>query len=189
VSRPPRFPPLPAKEADLAPAVRAHLEPRGYTVWVNPDGRDYFDVVALRESEVGLIELKRTDWKHVVAQAARRRAWADWLAVVLPRRSLATRALGARAGPIAPRIGVWLAEGGRIEELRPARALRLAADADPFADDRAELRAMLASLTDGTVPVGVLWSLLGRASVRAGRRGATREWRLEEFPDPATGPR
>ncbi len=170
------------RESDLAPPVEAHLVRQGYRVWVAPDGADYFDIVARRGSEIGLVELKLADWRKVFAQAVRRRAWADWVAVALPRGSLAERLLDRPEAPRAERVGVWVVEAGAVRELRPARPLVGPGEADPFAESRARFLARLDELESGAIPAGARWLVPGRPRVGGARR-TTRDWRLEEFPD------
>ncbi len=138
--------------------------------------------MARRGPEIGLVELKLSDWRKVFAQAVRRRAWADWVAVALPRESLARRLLDRPEAPRAQRVGVWVVEDGAVRELRPARPLVAAGEADPFAESRARLAARLDELEAGALPAGARWLVPGRPSVGGSRR-TTRDWRLEEFPD------
>ena len=170
------------READLVPPVEAHLARQGYRVWAAPDGADYFDIVARRGGEVGLVELKVADWRKVFAQAVRRRAWADWVAVALPRASLARRLLDRPTAPRAERIGVWVVATGSVRELRAARPLVGAGEADPFSESRALFRARLDELAAGAIPAGARWLVPGRPRTGAARR-TIRDWRLEEFPD------
>lgn len=179
-----KLPPLPAREKDLIAPVRAHLEAQGWRVWPDPDGEDYFDLAARRGDEVGLIELKKTDWKTLLRQAMERRVYADWVAVVLPRRT-ATERLRARAsGPSLQPIGIWTITDGRLEELRPAtpwpeetRAL--------FPEHRAALRRLLDHREAGTASEGIAWSSFARWTRSAGGGRSAREWRLDEFPEDA----
>lgn len=169
-------------EVELVPPVRAHLEALGYRVYVNPDGADYFDVVARKGTEVGLIELKVADWKRVVHQALRRRGWGDWVAVVVPRRSLAIK---IRERPVAPRgarVGVWYVDDGGVTVLRPAEPFVKDGEVDPFPEPKAWLLERLAITDglDGSGPVG--WSVPDAGRVAGGRR-SSRDWRLEEFPE------
>ncbi len=171
------------REKDLAPPVRGFLEGQGYRVWVDPDGSDFLDMVARRGTEIGLIELKLADWRKLLAQAIRRRGWADWVAVALPRESLARRLLAAPQAVRAQRVGVWAVVDGTVRVLRPAEPLWGAGETHPFP----ELRERLATLTDllgeGALPEGVRWNLPGSRGRLPGGRRATRDWRMEEFPD------
>lgn len=167
-------------ELRLVEAARAFLSGRGFRVWVDLDGGDYFDLVARRGAEVGLVEAKVHGPRAVLAQALRRRVWGDWTAVVLASersaRALATRTAGTRAGP----VGVWWARDGAVTEVRPARSWVVAGEEDPYSDLRERFRRILDGLEAGELPAGVRWDgVLGeiwRAS--GGRRFA--EWRLDE---------
>jgi hypothetical protein len=178
-------------EAELASPVRRHLERAGYRVWVDPDGSGYFDVVARRGTEVGLVELKIADWRRVFEQALRRRGWADWVAVALPRASLAARLVQRPGAPRAARVGIWVVGDAEIRVLREARPLVGDGETDPFPLLKAQLAESLDLLDRGDLGPGVRWgfAVAPSPSRRAGRRGATREWRLEEFePDPVPDP-
>ncbi|MCI4355433.1 MAG: hypothetical protein L3K06_08740, partial [Thermoplasmata archaeon] len=98
------------RESELRAPVVAHLTAEGFRTWVAPDGRDYFDIVALRGEEIGLVELKVSAARQVFGQALRRRAWADWVAVAIPGRKAAERLLARPGAERAGRIGVWLVE-------------------------------------------------------------------------------
>lgn len=173
------------RERELADPVRRHLEARGYRVWVDPDGSDFLDVVARNGDEVGLVELKVADWHRVLAQAIRRRGWADWVAVALPRRSLAQRLLGAPQAERAKRVGVWTVTGGEVEVLRDAGRLWEPGEVHPFPELRERILAITDALLDGTIVPGVRWNLPGSRGRLPGGRRATRDWRLEEFPTSA----
>ncbi|MGI0131661.1 MAG: hypothetical protein ACREDK_00980 [Thermoplasmata archaeon] len=164
-------------ESEMAVPVRQHLEAQGYTVWVDPDGTDYFDMVARRGSEVGLVELKVSDARKVLGQAVRRRGFGDWVAVVLPRESTARRVLALPVPAPGARVGVWWLEGGTVRVARAAIARPVDSD-DPFADRRRALVEMLDHLEAGRLPLGVAWSHLTH-----GRARPRREVRLDEFPD------
>ncbi len=173
--------PSPRHERELAPAVRAFLEPRGYRVWVDPDGTDDFDIVARRDREIGLVELKIADGPKVLGQALRRRAWADWVALAVPRESLARRILARPVAERGERVGVWWVGSGTLRELRAPRPLVAPGEPDPFAARRREMGERLDLLESGALPGGVAWNLRsGSRRSLAGRRG-TSEWRLEEF--------
>jgi len=168
----------PVRERDLAPAVRAHLEALGYRVWIDPDGTDYFDVVARRGGEVGLVELKVADGRTVLRQALRRRGWADWVAVAVPSEPLARRIAGRPVAERGARVGVWAVVDGRVAVVRAATPLVRPGEPDPFAPLRTTLRERLDA---GALPEGVAWHLLegSRRELPGGR--STRDWRLEEF--------
>ncbi|MGA7922878.1 MAG: hypothetical protein WCA77_02750 [Thermoplasmata archaeon] len=167
-----RRPPVP--ESTMAVWVAASLEPMGFEVHVDPDGSDYFDLVAVRGEEIGLVELKVTDWRTVIRQAVDRRDWADWVAVALPRASLAQRvAERTRQGP-GVRIGVWVTTAGSLTVVRPATAFAPTGEAE--ADHwRHRLRELLYE-SQGAWPPGELRWSVGRTTPR---RGA---WRLDDFP-------
>jgi hypothetical protein len=172
----------PAREADLAPAVARHLEGLGYQVWVDPDGSDYFDIVARRGNEVGLVELKLSDWRSVLSQAQRRRGWGDWVAVAVPRASIAQRILRESVGRWTEKVGVWRVRPDGLDVLRHAMPLRYDGE-DPFAPLRAHLRESLDLLADGVLPPGTGWRFLRMPRPKVGRETtlSTALWRLEEF--------
>ncbi len=170
------------RERDLALPVRRFLEPEGYQVWVDPDGSDFLDIVVRRGEEIGLVELKLADWRKLLSQAVRRRGWADWVAVVLPRETLARKLLSAPQAPRATRVGVWAVVDGSVRVLRPAEPLWSAGEEHPFPELRERLRAMTDLLAAGELPTGVRWNLPGARGRLPGGHRATRDWRLEEFP-------
>ena len=171
----------PMLETELVAPVRAHLEADGYRVYVNPDGADYFDIVARKADEVGLVELKVADWRKVVHQALRRRGWGDWVAVVVPRRSLAAKILAHPTAPRGARVGVWCLDGGKVRVVRPATPLVAAGEVDPFPEPKAWLHERL-NATDGPGGSALTWSVPDAGYV-AGRGRSSRDWRLEEFPE------
>ena len=182
-------PPKPRlRESELRAPVLAHLEGLGYTAWAAPDGRDYFDVVALRGEEIGLVELKVSAARQVFVQALRRRAWADWVAVAIPGRRAAERLRDRPSAERAERVGIWLVESGRVREIRPARPLYAPGEAQPFAETREEFLAVLRSLASGEIPAGMDWGIFGAPRLAGAHRRSTRDWRLEEFrEEPTTG--
>ncbi|HYK93160.1 MAG TPA: hypothetical protein VEY07_03855 [Thermoplasmata archaeon] len=169
-------------ERDLGPPVRRYLEPRGYRVWVDPDGSDYLDVVARRGTELGLVELKLADWRKVLAQAIRRRGWADWVAVLVPRASLAAKILNAPQAPRARRVGVWSLLDGEVNVARAAEPLWSEGESHPFPELRERLLLMTDLLESGALAPGVRWNLPGAGGRLPGGRRSTRDWRLDEFP-------
>jgi hypothetical protein len=173
------------RERELADPVRRHLESRGYHVWVDPDGSDFLDVVARKGEEVALVELKVADWRRVLAQAIRRRGWADWVAVVLPRRSIAERLLAAPQAARAQRVGVWAVSQGEVDVVRDAKRLWEPGEVHPFPELRERILVLTDGLLDGTLSAGVRWNLPGSRGRLPGGRRATRDWRLEEFPTTA----
>ncbi len=173
-----------ASEAEVVRAAAAHLERLGYRVRIDVDGTDYFDLIAQRGEEVGLVEAKVADARTVLAQALRRRGWGDWTAVVLgserAAERLAARTARTRAGP----IGIWSFGGGRVRVVRPARPWVESGADDPFAELRARFRRVLGALEDGSIPAGIRWDGLVREIRRSsGGRGFS-EWRLDETPSP-----
>ncbi|MGA8542905.1 MAG: hypothetical protein WB947_05125 [Thermoplasmata archaeon] len=174
-SRPPR-----PRETEVVAAARKYLEGEGYRVWVDPDGRDYFDLVARRGDEVGLVEAKVSGSRAVLTQALRRRAWGDWGAVILASersaRSLAARTEGTRAGP----VGVWWAKGEQVTVVRAARRWTPEGEPDPFVELRARFARILDAIESGELPESVPWEgVVGEVWRASGGRGF-REWRLDE---------
>jgi hypothetical protein len=167
-------------ERSIVEVARAYLVGLGYRVWVDPDGHDYFDLVARRGDEVGLVEAKVSDARTVLSQALRRRAWGDWTAVVVATermaRGIATRTNGTRAGP----VGVWWTRAGSVEVLRPAHRWTGPAQDDPYADIRARFRRVLDALESGELPAGVAWDGVLREVRRASGGRSFAEWRLDE---------
>jgi hypothetical protein len=176
-------------ERELVPPVRGYLERLGYTVYVDPDGADYFDVVARRGDEVGLVELKVADWRTVVTQALRRRGWGDWVAVALPRRSLAEKAVARPTAPRGVRVGVWYIEQGEVRVLRPSVPLVAVGEVDPFPEPKRWLVERLDLVDQHLFAEPLTWSVPDAGRV-GGRRRSSRDWRLEEFPEepPPGGP-
>ncbi len=173
-------------ETEVVRIAAVHLERQGYRVRVDPDGHDYFDLVARRGQEVGLVEAKRADARAVLVQALKRRGWGDWTAVVLasPRAAerLVDRTEGTRAGP----VGVWCISGGIVRILRPARTWAVAGGPDPYAELRARFRRLLDALDSGALPSGVPWEGVMREVRRASGGRSFSEWRLDE-PGPGDG--
>jgi hypothetical protein len=175
VSAAPRRP-----EREVVNAARRYLESEGYRVWVDPDGTDYFDLVARRGREVGLVEAKVAGARAVIVQALRRRAWGTWSAVIVASersaRNLARRTDGTRAAP----VGVWYARDASVEVIRPARPWVSGGAEDPFADLRARFGKILDALESGELPESVAWDgVLAQVRRASGGRGF-REWRLDE---------
>jgi hypothetical protein len=172
------------KEGELAPAVTAHLTGLGYRVFVNPDGTDYFDVVARRGSEIGLIELKVADYRKVFAQALRRRGFGDWVAVVLPTERRVRRCLDRPAPPLGEKVGLWFVNEGKLEVVRGALPLYEDGREGPFPEQRRQLEELLDHLEGGRIPPGTTWGFVRHSP--GGR--STRDFRLEEFEKVASGP-
>jgi hypothetical protein len=169
-------------EDSIVERARAHLVARGYRVWVDPDGHDYFDLVARRGDEVGLVEAKVADGRAVLTQALRRRAWGDWSAVVVASertaRRIAERSANGRASP----VGVWWVRGEAVEEVRPARPWVVPGTEDPFSELRLRFRRVLDALDAGELPAGVPWDGVLREIRHASGGRSFSEWRLDEPP-------
>ncbi len=185
--------PRPRWERELAPPVSTHLESEGYRVWVDPDGTDYFDIIARRGPTIGLVELKLDDGRTVLRQALRRRGWADWVAVAVPDERLARRIAERPVAERGHRVGVWWVEPDRVQILRPARPIVGPGEVDPFPGLKSQLHERLDLLESGALPLGVAWNLLPASRRELPGRRSTRDWRLEEFseaadrPEPPTG--
>lgn len=170
-------------ERELVEAAARHLTAEGFRVRADPDGTDYFDLIARRGAEVGLVEAKVGDARAVLAQALRRRVWGDWVAVVLgsPRSAhrLDERTRSTRSAP----VGIWTVEAGQITVVRPASRFPAGASGDPYAALKARLLAILDALDRGDLPAGVRWDGVPRAVRRASGGRGFAEWRLDEIPD------
>lgn len=169
-------------ESEVVRVAAEHLDRLGYRTYVDPDGTDYFDLVARRGTEVGLVEAKVANARAVLVQALRRRAWGEWGAVVLASRRSAER-LAARsaAGRAAP-VGVWAVEGTQVSVLRAARPWVPPGGNDPFAALRARFLRILDDLDLGVRPAGLPWDdVLAEVRRASGGRGFA-EWRLDEGP-------
>jgi hypothetical protein len=162
------------------PIVGRYLEEQGYRVYVNPDGSDYFDMVARRDGEVGLVELKLDRGAAVLYQALRRRAWGDWIAVALASEGAARRLAGATGHPLRAAIGVWCVHLDRVEVLRAAVPRRRPLDSPVLCAARAEFARWLDRVDDGEIPAGVRWEGLHRDVRRVSKGRRFREWTLEE---------
>jgi hypothetical protein len=171
--------PLPS-EREVVEATARYLEHQGFRTWIDPDGSDYFDLVARRGDEVGLVEAKVAHARAVFTQALVRRAWGDWVAVVLTSRrsatALAERSRGTRAEP----VGVWCWEGSAVEVIRPAQPWVTAGTEDPYAPLRARFRGVLDAIDRGDVPEGLAWSGVPGTVRRLSGGRSFREWRLDE---------
>jgi hypothetical protein len=170
VSRKPRI-----HESSLRAPVLAHLEAEGYRAWADPDGRDFLDIVAVRGAVVGLVELKVADWKTVRAQGVARRALADWVAVAVPTRRIAERIVDSLRGPVAPRLGVWIAASEGVTEIRAAQPMPAPTADTPAAAARLRFRALVDAAVEGLIPEGTAWG--GQAR----RTGGGKSYRLDEF--------
>jgi hypothetical protein len=175
--------PPPRSERELVGVVARYLEERGYRVRRDPDGTDYFDLVARRGDEVGLVEVKVRDARSVLAQALRRRGWGAWTAVALgsarAARHLAERTAATRAAP----VGIWIVDRERIEVVREARPWAVPGAADPFVELREQFRRWL-DLVESLGPGSpVVWDGIPSAVRRASGGRSFSEWRLDETAD------
>jgi len=173
-------------EREVVAVAMTFLEGRGYRVYPNPDRNDYFDLVARRGAEVGLVEAKVANGRAVLVQALKRRAWGDWVAVVLPSETTAARLVSRTTGSRAAPVGVWVARGGAVHVVREARPWPRSGADDPFEETRARFRAVLDQIDSGEIPPDVRWEGVVRAVRRAGGGRGFAEWRLDETvgPDP-----
>lgn len=162
-------------ESALRAPVSAYLEARGFRVWVDPEGRDFLDLVAARGDEVGLVELKVSDWRTVRAQAVVRRALADWVSVALPTDRLASRLIDSLRGPVAPRIGVYVVDGRDVRERRAPIPLDPPGAGSPAEEARTRFRELVRRALHGEIPEGIAWGAAAR------RTGRGRGYRLDEF--------
>lgn len=168
----------------MGPPVRHHLESLGYRVWIDPDGTDYFDVVARKGREVGLVELKVADGRTVLRQAIRRRGWADWVAVAVPSLALAERIAARPVAERGERVGVWAVVDGWVRVVRAHRPIVGAGEADPFEGLKRQIAEQLDLVEAGALPEGIAWNLLARSRRELLGHRSTRDWRLEEFDPP-----
>jgi hypothetical protein len=177
----PATPSRPGSEKELVRAVARSLEGQGWRTYVDPDGSDYFDLVVRRDAEVGLVEAKLASPRALLVQALRRRAWGNWVAVVVPSMRTARHLVASTEGRRAAPIGVWVLEGEAVTVIRTARPFETpGTGADPFAAHRERFRAVLDRIDSGELPAGVAWDGLGRElRLASGGRGF-REWRLDE---------
>jgi hypothetical protein len=173
--------PRPKRERELAGPVRAYLESLGYRVWVDPDGTDYYDVVARRGREVALVELKLSDGRTVLRQALRRRGWADWAAVAVPSERLARRIAQRPVAERGERVGVWAVVGDELRVVRAASPFVGPGEVDPFERLKVALHERLDLLEAGALPEGIAWHLLAASRRDLPGARSTRDWRLEEF--------
>lgn len=172
------------KEVELRAPVVDFLTRRGYRCYVDPDGHDYLDLVAVRGREVGMVELKVADWRRVQEQALLRRGWGTWVALVLPRRSLAERVAAHPRPPKGDRIGVWYLDKGEVVELRVARPMVGPGEVDPFPGLKEHLLESLKLLDAGVLTPDLPWlhPEIPSRTVISRRRVRGKTWRLEEFP-------
>ncbi len=167
-------------EGEVVAALAAHLSAQGFRTYVNPDGTDYFDLVARRGDEVGLVEAKVGDARTVLSQALRRRVWGDWSAIALAGDLAAQRVADRTRGTRAEPIGVWVARPGNVREVRSARRWVTPGVEDPYAELRARFRGILDALDRGELPTAVRWDGVPRAVRRASAGRGFAEWRFDE---------
>jgi len=171
--------PRPSEREVVLTAAR-FLEQQGYRVYPNPDSGDYVDLVARRGSEVGLVEAKVSGSRVVLTQALKRRAWGNWVAVVLPSETAAERLAARTERTRAAPVGVWAAREGSIRVVRAAGPWVRPGEEDPFADLRERFRSVLDRIDSGELPADVRWSgVVGSVRRASGGRGF-KEWRLDE---------
>lgn len=172
------------REDDLLEIAAAHLRGEGYTTYLDPDGSSYFDLAARRGEEVGLVEGKVGHPRKVLDQAVRRRAWADWVAVMIDSPRAAARLVERTADVRSAVVGVWSVQEGALLSVRaPRRGVDTPRGADPFAPLRARLREALLAIDRGETPTGVGWSGVPREVRRASGGRSFAEWRLDELVD------
>lgn len=173
--------PRPARrERELLEAVAGVLGTRGYRCYIDPDGSDYFDLAVRRDGEVGLVEGKLSAPSAVLTQALVRRAWADWVAVVVGSRRSAERLVRTTTGRRSACVGVWSCVEGVAEEHRSPVRLSTKGPDDPYVATRDRFRSTLEALDRGELPSAVAWSSVP-STVRDSSRGRRwREWRLDE---------
>ena len=168
------------RETEVVAATARYLEGLGYRVYPNLDAKDYFDLVARKGREVGLVEAKVSGSRAVLVQALRRRVWGDWVAVVLPSERSAERLAARTAGTRARPVGVWATVGDTVRVVRAAAAWFGPGDEDPYADLRERFRLVLDRLDSGEIPADVPWDgVVGAVRRASGGRGF-KEWRLDE---------
>jgi hypothetical protein len=167
-------------EREVVRTAAAFLEQQGYRVYPNPDATDYFDLVARRGDEVGLVEAKVSGSRAVLVQALKRRAWGDWVAVVLPSEKAAARLAARTDGTRASRVGVWATHEGTVRVVRAAGPWVRPGEEDPFSDLRSRFRAILDRIDSGDLPPDVRWAGVVRSVRRASGGRGFAEWRLDE---------
>ena len=172
-------------ERSVVDATARHLEGEGYRVYVDLDGTDYFDLIARRGDEVGLVEAKVADRRTVLLQALKRRVWGTWGAVVLSSERAAERLAAETSTGRASALGVWACTSGTMRTLRVARPWVGPGVEDPYATLRERFRRVLDAVDRGEMPTGVSWDgLVGEIRRASGGRKFA-EWRLDEPAGPA----
>lgn len=167
-------------ESELVQQVAKYLSDQGFRVHVDPDGTDYFDLIARRGSEIGLVEVKVGDARAVLAQALRRRGWGDWTVVALGSSRAAERLVTRTASTRAAPVGVWSVGREAVRVHRAARAWVLPGEDDPFAELRERLRRWLDRVDAGELPASLRWDGVPRAVRQASGGRGFAEWRLDE---------
>lgn len=168
-------------EAEIVAAAARHLREIGYRVYPDPDGTDYFDLVARRGIEVGLVEAKVADGRGVLVQALRRRGWGDWTAVVVGSAVTADRLVARTRGGRAEPVGVWsVPVEGSVRVHRAASVWARDPTRDPWAELRGRLGRILDAVDAGERPSEVRWDDVAREVRRASGARGFREWRLDE---------
>lgn len=168
------------REKEVVDVAAAFLSAQGYRVYPNLDSQDYFDLVARRGDEVGLVEAKVSGSREVLAQALKRRAWGDWGAVVLPSERAARRLAARTDATRARRVGVWVTDRSTVRVLRAAVPWVLPGESDPFADLRHRFRRVLDRIDSGELSSEVPWGNVVGAVRRASGGRSFAEWRLDE---------
>ncbi|HTT45302.1 MAG TPA: hypothetical protein VMH38_04715 [Thermoplasmata archaeon] len=167
-------------EREVVATTAAYLQALGYRVYPNPDSNDYFDLVARKGNEVGLVEAKVSNSRAVLLQALRRRAWGDWVSVVLPSETAAARLAARTDGTRASPVGVWAAVDGTVRVVRAAAAWVAPGEEDPYEELRERFRTVLDRIDSGELPADVRWAgVVGAVRRASGGRGF-KEWRLDE---------
>lgn len=173
-------------EAELVRTVAQYLSEQGYRVVADPDGTDYFDVVARRGNEVGLVEVKVRDARTVLAQALRRRGWGNWSAIALGSERAASRLASRTAGTRAAPVGIWSVGPCTVRVHREATPWVADGQDDPFAPLREQFRRWLDLVGSVELAGPVRWAGIPAAVRRASGGRGFAEWRLDEGsgPDP-----
>ncbi len=179
MTRPRSDPPF-RRETDTIPPMRAYLEGKGFRVYPNVDGNDYFDLVARRGRELGLVELKRSLAGPAFGQALRRRAWGDWVGVALGSGPGARRLATERNGRLSSVVGIWWVHGETVELVR---APTVVPTANVPRRERVQLHAWLDAIDRGWIPPGTRMEGLGGTLRRLSQGRAYREWTVEEAAD------
>jgi hypothetical protein len=171
------------REVDLVPPVTAFLQDRGYRVHADPDRTGYFDIVALRGDEIGLVELKLHATETVFQQAVRRRLWGDWVAVAIPGERAARALIGRTGGERSTRVGVYVVRPDGVEVLREASPMFEPSDPGPTPERRELLRRVLDQRESGEIPAETSWAFAVHPPRSPNGRRAPRggSWTLEEY--------